>query len=158
MVHKIYPKCAPGILPKFKKWVKCSFHFLRGCWIIGPSKQTKNFSIKNQRFLNWFGYIENNTYTKSKSSVNFYIKIWLITYPKRLNLGILLPTTPPTALPEWIPIRGKILGNKDDSSRIWRIFLINAKDSRAISEACWFPFSRGIPETTMYLSLIVSTL
>ena len=30
----------------------------------------------------------------------------LIVSPKRQNLGILLPITPPTALPEWIPICG----------------------------------------------------
>ena len=42
-------------------------------------------------------------------------------------------------MPEWIPIRGKIRGNSEDSSRRSRILLTKEMDSRAISDACRFP-------------------
>ena len=59
--------------------------------------------------------------------------------PKRQNLGILLPTTPPTVFPEWIPILHCNLGNLEELSHIFFNVLFRERDNWAISSACLFP-------------------
>ena len=59
--------------------------------------------------------------------------------PKRQNLGILLPTTPPTVFPEWTPILHCNLGNLEELSHIFFNVLFRERDNWAISSACLFP-------------------
>ena len=59
--------------------------------------------------------------------------------PKRQNRGILLPMTPATVFPEWMPILGYICGKSVDSSLKFLIFLMKHIDNLAISDACLFP-------------------